>query len=219
MENIQPKYKHAVIATDVAIFTVQDNTLKVLLIKMKKKPFTDMWALPGGLIKPNESVDDAAVRELKEKTGVDNVYLQQLAAFGRVNRDPFGRVVSVAYFALVPGNRLKLRTTKEYEGVSWFSVNSVPHLAYDHDEMLQKALQQLKSQLEHSNIAFSLLPTEFTLTDLQQLHEVILGQPTDKRNFRKRILQNDLLKSTGKKRKGASNRPAELYRFTAENRK
>lgn len=217
MKTVQTKYKYAVIATDVAIFTVRANELKVLLIKMKKEPFIGMWALPGGLIKPAESIDDAAARVLQEKTGVTGVYLKQFSTFGRVDRDPFGRVVSVAYFALVPNDKLDIKTTKEYEDVAWFSVQDVSSLAYDHKDILHAALDQLKNQLEYSNIAFSLLPREFTLTDLQHLYEVILGKVIDKRNFRKRVVQNNLLKATGKKRQGLSNRPAELYRFTSRN--
>lgn len=217
MKKVKPKYKYAVIATDVAIFTVANNQLKVLLIKMKKKPFTGAWALPGGLIEPDESVDDAAQRVLREKTGVQNVYLEQLATFGKVDRDPFGRVVAVAYFALVPSEQLELHTTEEYEDVTWFPVGNLPELAYDHQEMLAVALQQLKSRLQYSNIAFSLLPREFTLTDLQQLYEVIFGQAIDKRNFRKNVLQINLLKSTGKKQESAAHRPAELYRFASKN--
>ncbi len=213
MAHISPKYKHAVIATDVAIFTVQGNELKVLLIKMKKEPFTGMWALPGGIIKVDESVDDAAARILEEKTGVTKIYLEQLATFGKVDRDPFGRVVSVAYFALVPSATRDLKTTQEYEGVDWFPVHAVPVLAYDHAEMLSVALAQLKKRLEYSNIAFSLLPAEFTLTELQQLYETILGQNIDKRNFRKSIEGSNLVTATGKQRQGAAHRPAQLYRF------
>jgi len=217
MNEIRTKYRYAVIATDVAIFTVQDDQLKVLLIKMKKEPYTGMWALPGGLVKPKESVEDGAERVLREKTGVKRAYLEQLATFGRVDRDPFGRVVSVAYLALIPSRRLKLRTTKEYGDIAWWLVNDMPELAYDHEEMFSVALEQLKSRLEYSNIAFSLLPREFGLTDLQHLYEVILDQEIDKRNFRKRVLQGNLLKSTGRKRKGEANRPAELYRFVSRN--
>lgn len=216
MNKVQAKYKYAVIATDVALFTVEKNNLKVLLIKMKKDPFTGMWALPGGLIDSHESIDDAAKRVLEKKTGVNNVYLEQLATFGKVDRDPFGRVVSVAYFSLIPSERLMLHTTSEYEDVAWFSVGDISDLAYDHKAILQAALEQLKHRLEYSNIALSLLPREFTLTDLQRLYETILGKTIDKRNFRKNVLRSGLLKSTGKRREGQAHRPAELYRFTSK---
>lgn len=216
MATIKTKYKYAVIATDVVIFTVREGVLQILLMKMKKDPFIGMWALPGGLIQPDESVDAAAQRILQERTGMEGVYLEQLATFGKVDRDPFGRVVSVAYFALVPGHLfLKLKNGKAYEDVAWFSVNEVPALAYDHEEILKVALQQLKSRLHYSNIAFSLLPREFTLTDLQSLYEAILGKAIDKRNFRKNVLRGNLLKSIGKKREGLAHRPARLYQFSS----
>jgi len=207
------KYKYAAVATDVVIFTVVRGELKVLLIKMKKKPYTNKWALPGGLVHAEESVDDAAKRILEEKTGVSKVYLKQLAAFGRVGRDPFGRVVSVAYFALVSSDKLKLKTTEEYSDVAWFDVKKVTDLAYDHDEILRTAVSQLKGELMYSKISAGLLPTEFTLTDLQHLYEVILNRNIDKRNFRKKIQQSGLIKAVGKQRKGTASRPAALFKF------
>ncbi len=210
---VQKKYSHAVIATDVVIFTVYEEQLKVLLIKMKKKPFVGMWAIPGGLVHGKESVDEAAQRHLIEKTGVKDVYLEQLYTFGHVDRDPFGRVVSVAYFALIPNAGLKLKTTSEYDDVAWFSVAHLPKLAYDHTEILETAIQRLKAKLGYSTISYSLLPKEFTLSQLQHIYEVILGDALDKRNFRKKILSLGLLKRLGKKRSGGASRPAELYTF------
>lgn len=211
--NVKRKYKFAVIATDIVIFTVQDEKLQVLLIKMKKKPFTDYWAAPGGLVKPIEAVDASARRILLEKTGVKDVYLEQLHAFGRVDRDPFGRVVSVAYFALIPNAGLKLKTTKDYAEVTWFPVKKLPKLAYDHAEIIDYAINRLKDKLEHSNIVYSLLPQEFTLSELQRIYEIILGKKIDKRNFRKKFFSLRLVKNSGKKRRGEANRPAELYSF------
>ncbi len=171
---VQKKYSHAVIATDVVIFTVHEEQLKVLLIKMKKKPFVGMWAIPGGLVHGKESVDEATQRHLVEKTGVKDVFLEQLYTFGRVNRDPFGRVVSVAYFALIPNAGLKLKTTADYDDVAWFSMKKIPKLAYDHNEILQTAMRRLKAKLGYSTISYSLLPREFTLSQLQHIYEVIL---------------------------------------------
>jgi 8-oxo-dGTP diphosphatase len=215
MGKIQKKYKFAVIASDVVIFTIKDGELQVLLIKMKKAPFTGCWAAPGGLVKPAESVDSAAKRILQEKTGVSNVYLEQLYTFGKVDRDPFGRVVSVAYFALIPYTGLMLRTTEEYEDVRWYPVNKLPKLAYDDDEIISCAIQRLKSKLGYTNIIYSLLPHEFTLSELQKIYEIILGKQFDKRNFRKKFLSLQLVKTTGTKRIGEANRPAELYTFTS----
>ena len=213
MPKIQPKYKFAVIAADIVIFTVKDGKLQVLLIKMKKKPFLDMWAAPGGLVRPLESVDNAARRILKEKTGVTDVFLEQLYTFGRVDRDPFGRVVSVAYYALIPNAGLKLKTSAEYGGVEWHPVDKLPELAYDHQEIIGCAVKRLRVKLEYTNVVYSLLPEEFTLGDMQKTYEIILDRELDKRNFRKKILALKILKATDKKTIGEANRPAALYRF------
>lgn len=213
MARVAQKYKFAVIAVDAAVFTVQKGVLQVLLIKMKKHPFEKCWALPGGLVKPDESVDTAVARVLREKTAVKGIYLDQLRVFGEVNRDPFGRVVSVAYLALMPSAHVSLKTTKEYAEVAWFPVKEVPLLAYDHKAILQTALVQLKIKLQGSTIAYSLLPDEFTLSDLQRMYESILGRKLDKRNFRKKVLELGFLRALPKKRVGEANRPAKLYMF------
>lgn len=210
---VAKKYKYAVIATDVVIFTIKDNGLNVLLIQMKKEPFADAWAMPGGLVNPDESVDDSAKRNLSLKAGVKNIYLEQLYTFGSPDRDPFGRVVSVAYFALIQSNDIELRTTKDYKDVAWFPVKKLPKMAYDHKEMLALAVERLKAKLEYTNIACNLLPNEFTLTELQNIYEIILDKNLDKRNFRKKILSLKLVRDTGRKRGGGANRPAELYKF------
>ncbi|MEK7570384.1 MAG: NUDIX domain-containing protein [Patescibacteria group bacterium] len=208
------KYTFAVIASDVVILTIREGVLHALCIQMQKAPFTGKWAVPGGLVLPTESVDHAAHRLLAEKAGIRNVYLEQLYTFGKVQRDPFGRVVSVAYFALVPSDHLQLRTTKEYAGVRWFPVHKLPGMAYDHAEVVAIAVQRLQAKLAYTNIAFNLLPKEFTLSELQQVYEVIIGKGFDKRNFRKKVLALKLVRPTGQKRVGEANRPAQLYAFT-----
>lgn len=213
--SIKKKYKFAVIATDIVIFTVAEDSLKVLLIKMKKHPFEGYWAAPGGLVKPRESVDSSAERNLKEKTGLSGVYLEQLYTFGRVARDPFGRVVSVAYYALIPSGGIKLKTTKEYEDVKWFEVRGLPKLAYDHREIIAMAIARLQERLGSTNVAYSLLPRQFTLTGLQKVYEIILGRKLDKRNFRKKFLSTSLIRRIGHKTSGGAHRPAELYEFTS----
>jgi 8-oxo-dGTP diphosphatase len=217
MAKVEKKYKYAVIASDVAIFTVKDGELKVLLIEMKKKPFSGMWALPGGLVEVKESVDRAAERQLLVKTGVKNVYLEQLYTFGEVNRDPFGRVVSVAYFALIPGDNIKLKTTKEYADVKWYNISDLPKLAYDHRKIIDVAYHRLQSKLGYTNIVYSLMPREFSLTELQETYEIIKGTNLDKRNFRKKVLSLDLIKKVDKMARGSAHRPASLYSF--KNRK
>lgn len=213
--HVSKKYEFVVVATDVVICTVRDGELQVLLIKMKKHPYEKSWALPGGLIGSNESVDAAAKRQLKEKTGVDTVYLEQLFTFGDVKRDPFGRVVSVAYFALIPSDNIRLQTTDQYGGVDWFPVCHLPQLAYDHREIIRMAVARLKSKLTYSNIAYSLLPKRFAITELQHVYEVILEHEIDKRNFRKKILSLDIIRPTGELQSGVKNRPAELFEFTS----
>ncbi len=213
MKNVQKKYDFAVIAVDTVIFTVRDNALQILLMKMKKDPYQNCWAIPGGLVQPDESVDTAAVRHLKEKTGVDSVYLEQLYTFGKVDRDPFGRVVSVAYYALVPSNSIHLKKQRQGPEVTFFPVKKVPQLAYDHATILDTAVNRVKAKLAYTNIVYSLLQKEFTLRDLQQTYEIILGKKLDKRNFRKKIFALDLVRKTGRSERGAANRPAELFSF------
>jgi len=216
MVSVQQKYEHAVIATDVALFTVEKDQLKVLLMKMTKEPFMGKWALPGGLVGGEESVDAGAIRVLQEKAGVTNVYLEQFGTFGEVDRDPFGRVVSVAYFALVSQEEARMHVSPEQEdSLKWVAVQDVKELAYDHEAILAAAVAQLQTRLSYSNIAYSLLPRQFTLTQLQRLYEVILDTTIDKRNFRKRVLASGLVVPTGKKQEGAANRPAALYRFAS----
>jgi 8-oxo-dGTP diphosphatase len=213
---IKKIYKFAVIATDVAIFTIDRGELKVLLIQMKKSPYEGEWALPGGLIGPRESLDEAAARNLREKTGVKNAYLEQLYTFGDVDRDPFGRVVSVAYFALLPSANLSLATTADYGEVAWFSVTRPPALAYDHGAMLKVALERLRAKIEYTNIVYGLLPGEFTLGELQKVYETILGRQLDKRNFRKKILELKIVRPTGRMKKAGPMRPAALYEFQSK---
>lgn len=201
------------LAVDTVIFTVIRHELNVLLIQMKKKPYAGQWAFPGGLIATKETLEHAARRMLKDQTGVADVYLEQLATFDQPKRDVLGRVVSTAYFALMPNEGVTLRTTDRYAAIRWWPVKKLPKLAYDHGHMAKVALDRLRAKLGYTNIVRSLLPTDLTLTDLQQTYESILGRTLDKRNFRKKILALELLETSGKKRKGESYRPASLYRF------
>ena len=209
--NIDPRIP--VVAVDVAIFTVLGGELKVLLVKVKKRPYTGMWALPGGIIRSDESLEMAAYRELAEKTGLKNVYLEQLYTFGDVERDKTRRAISTMYFALVNAAGLRLRTTEKYAGIEWFPVKNLARLAYDHAGVIRYAVKRLRWKLEYSNVAWSLLPKTFTLTEFQTVYEAILGRRLDKRNFRKKILSLKLLVPTGKMKRWGAHRPAELYRF------
>ncbi|MFH1047489.1 MAG: NUDIX domain-containing protein [Patescibacteria group bacterium] len=201
------------VATDAAIFTVRSGILNVLLIQMKKKPFTGQWALPGGLIDDSETTLKAAERILREQTGVSGVFLEQLMTFDDPKRDSFGRVISVAWYALLPDTGVRLETSEKYAGVEWRPVNRVSGLAYDHDLILKTAIGRLRAKLSYTNVVWSLLPKKFTLTELQTIYEIILGTKLDKRNFRKKILNSGLLKDTGVKRTDGAYRPAVLYSF------
>lgn len=200
---------------DSVLFTIDKEKLKVLLIKINSGPYVNKWTLPGGLVKLEETLDEAAKRVLFQKTNIGNVHLEQLYTFGGLKRDVRGRAVSVAYFALVnnPEN-YNLKTTKYYSKIAWWPVKKLPEMAFDHQEIIEFALKRLKSKLGYSNIVYSLLPEEFTLTQLQKAYEIILGEKLDKRNFRKRMLSLGLLKETGRKIEGEPHRPAELYKFS-----
>jgi 8-oxo-dGTP diphosphatase len=213
MLKIPKKYDFAVIASDVSILTVKDGQLQVLLIKMKKEPYTEHWALPGGLVKPEESVDQAARRILADKAGISDVYLEQLYTFGDPKRDPFGRVVSVAYFALLDSHRVRPKTSAEYTDINWYPVKNLPKLAYDHADIISTSVHRLKSKLSYTNIIYGLLPSEFTLGEMQKNYEIILGKKLDKRNFRKKIISLGLVKKLNKKKVTGPNRPAVLYCF------
>jgi 8-oxo-dGTP diphosphatase len=214
MNKQNKKYKFAVIATDIVVFKVESGQLKVLLIEMKKSPFQGFWAVPGGLVRPHESVDHAADRVLREKGGITDRYIEQLYTFGRIDRDPFGRVVSVAYLALVSNPRIKIQTTDEYSNISWVNIKHLPKLAYDHKEIIETAVHRLKAKLGYTNVAYSLLPKEFTFSELQGLYETVLNRKLDKRNFRKKLRALKLVKKLDKKKRTGPNRPAALYTFS-----
>jgi 8-oxo-dGTP diphosphatase len=203
---------HPRVAVDVVLFTIAEGALKTLLVKIKKGPFAGAWAFPGGLVKLDEALDEAARRELYEKTGVQDLYLEQLYTFGDARRDPAAHTVAVAYFALVPFAGRGLRSGEKYADIGWFPVRALPELAYDHNAIAAYALHRLQAKLGYTNIVYSLLPQEFTLGELQAIYEVILNTPLDRRNFRRKVLALGLLKPLAETRRGA-HRPARLYSF------
>ena len=210
-----PAVQQVKVAVDNCIFTVLEDKLHLLLIQMTKVPYTEMWALPGGLIQDDESLDAAAVRILYEETGVAEVYLEQLYTFGRPDRDPAERVVSVAYFALIHAAGIALRTQPKYADVRWWPCAALPPLAYDHDAIAAYARQRLEWKLAYTNVVWSLLPRRFALTELQKVYEAVLGKPLDKRNFRKKILALGLVEPMGETAMRGAHRPAMLYCFTS----
>jgi ADP-ribose pyrophosphatase YjhB (NUDIX family) len=207
------EYPRPALAVDGVVFGVDEEDLKVLLIRRKIEPFAGCWAIPGGFVRLDETIDEAARRELVEETGISEVYLEQLYTFGSLHRDPRERVVSVAYYALAKLSDHRIRAATDAESVGWFGLDHLPRLAFDHDEILRVAVERLRAKVRYAPIGFELLPPRFTLTQLQRLYETILDTPLDKRNFRKKILSMDLLVETDELETGVAHRAARLYRF------
>src|SRR5216684_1210383 len=207
------KYDRPSVTVDVVMMSLRQRDLQVLLVKRRSWPYEGMWAIPGGFVNMDESLETAAKRELQEETGVQDVYLEQLYTFGDPGRDPRTRVITVVYFALLDSARLQVRAASDAADVGWFSVYSLPPLAFDHENILHYALARLRGKLDYTTIAFSLLPEQFTLRELQRVYEIILHRKLDKRNFRKKILATGILEDTGAKKMEGTHRPARLYRF------
>jgi len=200
------------VTVDIVLFTIRDRQLHLLLIRRLAKPFENRYALPGGFVREEESLDAAAARELREETGVEKVYLEQLYTFGDPKRDPRGRVVTVAYYALVPHTQV-LSAGTDAADAAWFPVTELPALAFDHRKIVEYAHQRIRNKLDYTNVGFELLPDKFTLTELQLVHEAILGESLDKRNFRRKIIQEEIVKPT-KEWRHTGRKPAQLYRFS-----
>jgi 8-oxo-dGTP diphosphatase len=195
------------------IFTVRDKQLKLLLIMRKGEPFRGKWALPGGFVQMDEDLETTARRELAEETGVSGVYLEQLYTFGAVDRDPRERIITVAYYALIGSDQVVLQAATDAEAVGWFNMDELPPLAFDHLDIVDKAHERLVAKLDYSTIAFQFLPRTFTLTELQEVYEIILREEMDRRNFRKWVLALDQIEETGDMRCDGPHRPAKLYRL------
>ena len=199
------------VAVDVAVFTVRDRALHLLLIHLRDGPFAGRWALPGGRVRGDEPLDDAARRHLVAQTGVGDAYLEQLYTFGSPHRDPHGRVISVAYFALI-AHAGRFDAADAGGDVAWQPVARLPRLAYDHPAVVDVARTRLRAKLEYTNLVYTLLPSTFTLGELQEMYEAILGRALDRRNFRKKVLSLGLLRRLDRVRRGP-HRPAALYAF------
>ena len=202
------------VTVDIVIFTIQSDDLKVLLVKRGIPPFKGQLALPGGFVHEDESLDEAAMRELREETGVSDVFLEQLYSFGEPGRDPRQRIITVAYYALISADRSQLAAGTDTTEAAWWPVSKLPALAFDHRDIFDYALERLRNKLEYTTVGFQLLPAKFSLTELQGVYEAILGKKLDKRNFRRKIELLKILKPISEYRRGGQ-RPARLYRFTA----
>jgi 8-oxo-dGTP diphosphatase len=212
MNRAPVRQHHPWAAVDVVIFRVDGRALETLLVKIKHGSFRDRWAFPGGLVMLGESLDEAARRELLEKTPLRDVYLEQLFTFGDPARNPARHVVSTAYFALLPASAATPQAGSKYAEAAWFDVARLPMLAYDHNRIAAVALERLRAKIAYTNVAYGLLPRAFTLAELQRVYEVIRGRPLDRRNFRKRVLEAGLIRPLRRYRRGA-HRPAALYSF------
>ena len=204
------------VSVDNVIFGFDRGKLKILLIKRNENPFKDFWALPGELVYPDENLEDAPLRVLREATGLQDVFLEQAKTFGKVDRHPLGRVVTVAYYSLVKISRVTPKAAAFAGEVAWHEVNSITEMAYDHFSIVQECLRQLRLNLRIRPIGFELLKEKFTLSDLQSLYEAVLQKKLDKRNFRKKILSMKILEDIKEYQSGVAHRPAKLFQFNKE---
>ena len=201
------------LSVDAVVFGYEEGVISVLLIKRKYDPFKGMWAIPGGFVLNDESLETAVERELQEETGVTINYLEQLYTFGEVDRDPRGRVVTVAYVGLVRPNSFKIVAATDAAQVQWFTIEELPELSFDHQKILNIAIARLQSKITYEPIGFELLDTKFPFSDLEKLYSTLLGRPIDRRNFRKKFLSLNVLDELNEKVSKGSGRPANLFQF------
>ena len=206
-------YPRPAVTTDCVILGFDEGELKVLLIERATEPFKGRWALPGGFVCMEETADDCAARILQKETSLSDIYMEQLYTFATVERDPRFRVISIGYYALIKLADYQAQAGTDESSVKWFTLNEIPELAFDHNSILDKALERLKGKIKYQPIGFELLPEKFTLPHLRHLYEVILQTELDDRNFRKKILSYNLLIDTGELQQGARNRAPKLYSF------
>lgn len=207
-------YKNQGIHVITALFTIEQGITKVLLIKRKNEPFLGDWVLTGGALFNNEDLETGALRELEEKTGITGVEIKQFKAFGKVDRSPVMRMVAVGFIGIIDYKRVHLlRETKNTSNADWFPIDKIPPLGYDHEEILHDAIIELRKQIVKSNILKSLFPDGVTMPELQKTYEAILDKKFDRRNFRKKMLNLDLIVDTNKSDRFEGNKPAKVYEF------
>jgi 8-oxo-dGTP diphosphatase len=207
------EFARPALTVDIVVFALDEEDLQVMLIQRDLAPFEGRWALPGGFVRIDETLEEAARRELQEETGLKEIFLEQLYTFGELERDPRERVVTVGYYGLVNLKGHDVRPSTDARNAAWFAVNDLPELAFDHDQILTTAHQRLRGKVQYQPIGFELLPEKFTLRQLQHLYEVILDRELDKRNFRKKVLAMEIVKETNEIEKDVAHRAARLYRF------
>lgn len=214
MENL-PAHFDSLFTVDCVIFGFDEGELKILLIERNEEPFKGWFALPGYFVENTESIETAAQRILYESTGLKGIYMEQFYTFGALGRHPQGRVITVAYYAMIRLNRQKeVKPVTDFaKQAVWVNVKDIPELAFDHSRIFRKGFEKIRNSIGYQPIAFELLPEKFTLTQLQNLYEVILNKKLDKRNFRKKMLSYDILRELDEKQKGVSYRAAKLYKF------
>src|ERR1041385_2668428 len=200
------EYPRPALTSDCVLFGFDEGELKLLILQRAGEPFKNKWALPGGFVKEDESAEDAARRILIEKANVSKIYLEQLFTFSNQERDPRGWIISVAYYALVKLADYKVKAGRDTEDAKWVAVSQIPKLAFDHNEIVKTAIARLRGKVRYQPVGFELLPTKFTLTQLQHLYEAILGEALDKRNFRKKILGMELLTALDEKEKNVAHK-------------
>jgi 8-oxo-dGTP diphosphatase len=201
------------LSVDAVVFGYEKGNISVLLIKRKYTPYKGKWAIPGGFVLNNESLEEAVERELHEETGIKINYLEQLYTFGNPSRDPRGRVISIAYFGLVRPNTFQIFASTDAEQVQWFDIKELPELSFDHKEILDIAIRRLQSKITYEPIGFELLDKKFPFSDLEKLYTTLLGREIDRRNFRKKIVGLNVLDELNEKISKGSGRPAILFKF------
>lgn len=205
------------VSVDAVVFGYDSmHGLSVLLIRRKYDPFQGQWAIPGGLVDENESLEDAVVRELNEETGIHVNYLEQLYTFGDLGRDPRNRVVTVAYYGLVKQTNFELYADTDAEEAQWFNVDELPPLAFDHARIMDTAIERLKGKISYEPIGFELLGDKFPFSELHKLYETVYGKSIDRRNFKKKFLQLNILEELDEKVSHGKGRPGSLFKFNKE---